>query len=67
MIDAKATCEAIHIGKRKLWELTNCNAIPCRRIGRSVRYVPAELQAWIDCGCPTEPGSAERVRKAVRP
>ncbi|MCH7791750.1 MAG: helix-turn-helix domain-containing protein [Planctomycetes bacterium] len=54
------------IGARTLWTLTNRGAIPSRKIGRSVRYCPAELRAWVAAGCPTEPGAAERVRKAVR-
>ena len=55
------------MGERRLWLLTNCKAIPSRKIGKSVRYAPAELAAWVACGCPTEPGSAERVRREVRP
>ena len=67
MIDAKAARKAVCLGERRLWELTNCRAIPSRKIGKSVRYVPAELAAWVACGRPTEPGAADRVRKAVRP
>jgi predicted DNA-binding transcriptional regulator AlpA len=66
LVDAKATQVLLCMGERRLWELTNCGAIPCRKIGRSVRYVPAEIAAWVECGCPTEPGSGERVREAVR-
>ncbi len=40
--------KALAISTRKLWELTNCGEIPCIRIGRAVRYAPADLQAWID-------------------
>ncbi|MCG8407489.1 MAG: helix-turn-helix domain-containing protein [Phycisphaerales bacterium] len=40
--------KALAISPRKLWELTNCGEVPCIRIGRAVRYVPADLQAWID-------------------
>lgn len=66
LIDAKAAARVLALGSRTLWTLTKCNAVPARRIGRAVRYCPAELRAWIALGCPTEPGSAERVRKAVR-
>lgn len=65
LIDAKAAAEQLAIGSRTLWSLTKCNAIPSRRIGRAVRYCPAELRAWIDAGCPTASGSADRVRKEV--
>jgi predicted DNA-binding transcriptional regulator AlpA len=66
LIDAKAARAMLSIGERRLWLLTNCNAIPSRRIGRSVRYAPTELRAWIAAGCPTEPGSAERILREVR-
>ncbi len=66
LIDARSAAELLAIGPRTLWSLTNRRAIPARRIGRAVRYCPRELAAWIDLGCPTEPGAADRVRKAVR-
>lgn len=65
LIDAKAAARLLNIGARTLWSLTNREAIPSCRIGRSVRYSPNELRAWIAAGCPTVPGSAERVREAV--
>ncbi len=36
------------IGTRLLWSLTNSGQIPCVRIGRAVRYDPADLQRWIE-------------------
>lgn len=65
LIDTKAAAAMLALGTRTLWTLTKCNAIPSRHIGRSVRYCPSELRAWISAGCPTEPGSADRVRKGV--
>lgn len=55
----------LSIGERTLWTLTNCRAIPSHRIGRSVRYVPAELAAWVAAGCPTESGAGDRIRRAM--
>lgn len=66
LIDAKSASVMLSLGTRTIWSLTKCNAIPSHRIGRAVRYCPAELRAWIDDGCPTDPGAAERVRKAAR-
>ena len=40
--------QALAISQRKLWGLTNDMAIPCVRIGRSVRYDPADIRAYID-------------------
>ncbi len=65
LIDPKAARALLCLGERRLWCLTNCGAIPFYKIGRSVRYSPAELAAWIAAGCPTEPGSADRVRQGV--
>lgn len=65
LIDARAACALLCMGERRLWVLTNCKAVPSRKIGKSVRYSPAELAAWVACGCPTEGGAGDRVRKAV--
>lgn len=65
LIDAKAASAMLGIGTRRLWSLTNCNAIPSRKIGRSVRYSPSELRVWVEAGCPTEPSSADFIREAV--
>ena len=40
--------EALSISPRKLWAMTNAGEIPCVRFGKSVRYDPADLRAWID-------------------
>lgn len=66
LINARGAAAMLAIGARSLWSYTNCRAIPSRRIGRSVRYVPAELLAWVDMGCPTDPGAADRVRTAMQ-
>lgn len=65
LIDAKAARSMLCLGERRLWVLTNRKAIPSRKIGRSVRYSPVELAAWVACGCPTDAGAGDRVRKAV--
>jgi predicted DNA-binding transcriptional regulator AlpA len=66
LIDSRKVQALLGISPRKLWSLTNCNAIPHKRIGRSVRYDPVELKAWMDAGCATDSGAAERVRAAMR-
>lgn len=67
LINAEAARNVLSMGERRLWELTNCRAIPSHRVGRSVRYSPVELEAWVEAGCPTAPGSADLVRKRMRP
>jgi hypothetical protein len=39
---------ALRISPRLLWSKTKIGEIPCVRIGKAVRYVPAALQEWID-------------------
>ena len=67
LIDAKAACSLLSIGERRLWVLSNSRAVPSYKIGKSRRYCPDELRAWIRAGCPTEGGAGDRVRKAVAP
>ena len=66
LINSKDASEILGISSRKLWSLTNCNAIPSRKIDSMVRYSLAELAAWCECGCPTNAGAGDQVRKAVR-
>lgn len=40
--------QTLSISPRTLWGLTQAGEIPCIRIGRAVRYDPADLRAWID-------------------
>lgn len=65
--DAKTTRANLSVSDRTLWRITNCNALPCRRIGRSVRYDPREVAAWVAAGCPTTPNSGDAIREAVTP
>ncbi len=48
LLSARDAAKALSIGTRKLWELTNCKAIPCVRIGKRVLYDPADLREFID-------------------
>lgn len=66
LIDAKVACALLCMGERRLWVLSNCRAIPSFKIGKSRRYCPDELRAWIRAGCPTEGGAGDRIRAGVR-
>lgn len=65
LIDARAASRLLAISERKLGQLVARNAIPSHKIGALRRYSPADLAAWIDAGCPTEPDAAVRVRAAT--
>ena len=66
LFDVKTAAATLNIGLRTLWRLTTCGAIPSVNIGRSVRYRPEDLRAWVALGCPDSPGAAKRVREAVQ-
>jgi predicted DNA-binding transcriptional regulator AlpA len=66
LIKVPAACEFLCMSPRRLWTLTNNGAIPSRKIGRSVRYVPAELAAWVAAGCPCEAGSGACIIAAMK-
>ncbi len=48
LLCARDAAKSLSIGTRKLWELTNCKAISCVRIGKRVLYDPADLREFID-------------------
>lgn len=48
LLTPKQAAATLAISARKLWSLTNCGDIPSVRIGRLVRYDPADLRAWIE-------------------
>jgi excisionase family DNA binding protein len=48
LLRPKEAAKALAISDRKLWSLTAGREIPCVRIGKSVRYDPADLRTWID-------------------
>jgi excisionase family DNA binding protein len=48
LIDAAEAAKLLSISKRTLWTLTNSREIPSVRIGRSVRYVVADLVKFVN-------------------
>jgi excisionase family DNA binding protein len=48
LLTPKQAAEALAISPRKLWGMTASREIPHVRLGRSVRYVPSDLQNYID-------------------
>jgi excisionase family DNA binding protein len=45
---SREAAAALCISDRTLWKLTKEGNIPCVRIGRAVRYDPADIRTWID-------------------
>ena len=58
---SRESAAALSVSERTLWKLTNEGDIPCVRIGRSVRYDPADIRAWIDA----HKGIAHRPERAA--
>lgn len=54
------------LGPRTVWSLCRCNALPHRRVGRAILFVVAEVEAWIEAGCPTRSNAADSIRKSMR-
>jgi excisionase family DNA binding protein len=48
LLPARDAAAALSISERSLWSLTKAGEIPAIRIGRAVRYDPADLRAWIE-------------------
>lgn len=47
LIHAKDAAEALALSPRALWTLTKQGRIPCVRIGRAVRYDPADIHQFV--------------------
>lgn len=65
LVSYRDAMAALAFGRRRLVALTTSGAIPSYKIGRSRRYCPLELAAWIRAGCPIEPGAGLRVREGM--
>jgi excisionase family DNA binding protein len=48
LLTVRQAAEALQISERKLWGMAAAGEIPRVRIGRSVRYDPTDLRAWIE-------------------
>jgi excisionase family DNA binding protein len=48
LLTTPQAARSLAISERTLWDLTKRGEIPVVRIGRSVRYDPEDLKAWID-------------------
>jgi len=50
LVKPKEAARRLAISERHLWDITNESkgGLPCVRIGRSVRYDPADLAKWVE-------------------
>ena len=47
LLTEREAAKALSVCPRTLWQLRTDGEIPCIRIGRAVRYHPADLLAWV--------------------
>jgi excisionase family DNA binding protein len=47
LLTEREAAKALSVCQRTLWQLRTDGEIPCVRIGRAVRYRPADLHAWV--------------------
>lgn len=48
ILTAREAAEFLRIGKNQLYELAGRGAVPCRRIGRTLRFSRSALIRWMD-------------------
>lgn len=48
LLSIPEVCETTRLGRRKIWELTNCGELPIVRVGRRVLIPRADLERWIE-------------------
>jgi excisionase family DNA binding protein len=64
LLTPREVAEALRISERSLWTITRRGEIASIRVGRLVRYSPADVQSWIDArrrtaAAPAEPADLE--------
>lgn len=62
LLNSRETCRILGISDRKRFQLTKDGVLPSSKIGTRVAYPAAGLRAWVEAGCPTEPGSAASLK-----
>lgn len=67
LISAEQLSELLQLSTRTLWRLVHEGRIPVPvRIGRSVRWKRAEIEMWIEAGCPRNSIPITPARKYSR-
>jgi predicted DNA-binding transcriptional regulator AlpA len=60
LLDTPETCRLLGVTRVSLWRLEKQGKLRPLRIGRGLRYLPAEVQAYIDRLARERPGTAKR-------
>jgi excisionase family DNA binding protein len=51
LLNVEQVCELLQVKKSWLWGQCRADAFPHIRVGRELRFRPAEIQKWIDGAC----------------
>jgi excisionase family DNA binding protein len=57
LLTSRQAAKCLNISERTLWSRTKAGDIQAVRFGRSVRYDPADLRAWINSAKKSQTGS----------
>jgi len=62
LLDYKAVCQLLSIRPTHFFDLRASGKFPVKsvRLGRSVRYPRAEIERWVEAGCPVRWGDKVR-------
>jgi excisionase family DNA binding protein len=65
LLDAGQVAELLSVPKSWVLESARSGALPCVRLGRYVRFVRGDVEAWL-ASC-KQPGKPVALRREVRP
>jgi len=47
LVRPRDAARMLALSERTLWSMTRAGLLPCVRVGKSVRYDPTDLAAWV--------------------
>lgn len=69
LIRPRDAAAMLALSERTLWSMTQAGLLPCVRVGKSLRYDPADLAAWVQrakAGPLPGPAELEGRKKKIR-
>lgn len=53
LLRAAKVAELLDVSERYVYQLASQGSIPCVKVGRSVRFRPTDIEAWLDARAKT--------------
>ena len=66
LIDARAVAERLNVSDKAIYAIARAGLIPHVRVGRSVRFDPDAIEAFIASGGKSYPGGWRREQSEAR-